>query len=95
MESDFREMNEKDCSSQSRSKDPIQNSQNIVQSFPVLAEYYESLKPPVKQRYLEKISVVEFNPGTLLDARLDSECLPPIEAIDLFSYLGLDVHQLK
>ena len=83
-------MNERDCSSQSLSKDPIQNSQNIEQSFPALAEYYKSLEPRVKRRYLEKISVVEFDPGTLLDARLDSECLPPIEAMDLFSYLGLD-----
>ena len=90
MELDFREMNERDCSSQSPSKDPIQNSQNIEQSFPALAEYYKSLEPHVKRRYLEKISVVEFDPGTLRDARIDSECLPPIEAMDLFSYLGLD-----
>ena len=40
----------------------------------------------------KKISVVEFDPGTLLDARLDSECLPLIEAMDLFSYLGLDTN---
>ena len=36
--------------------------------------------------------MVEFDPGTLLDARLDSECLPLIEAMDLFSYLGLDTN---
>ena len=92
MESNFREMNERDCSSQSPSKDPIQNSQNIEQSFPALAEYYKSLEPHVKRRYLEKISVVEFDLGTLRDARIDSECLPPIEAMDLFSYLGLDTN---
>ena len=92
MESNLREMNERDCSSQSPSKDPIQNSQNIEQSFPALAEYYKSLEPHVKRRYLEKISVVEFDPGTLRDSRIDSECLPPIEAMDLFSYLGLDTN---
>ena len=36
--------------------------------------------------------MVEFDPGTLRDARIDSECLPPIEAMDLFSYLGLDTN---
>ena len=95
MELDFREMNERDCSSQSPSKDPIQNSQNIEQSFPALAEYYKSLEPHVKRRYLEKISGVEFNPGTLLDTRLDSECLLLIEAMDLFSYLALDTNLHK
>ena len=79
MESDFKETNEKDGSSQSTSQDLIQNSQNIKQSFPALSEYYNSLEPHVKRRYLEKISVVGLDPGTLLDARLDPECLPPIE----------------
>ena len=90
MESDFKETNEKDGSSQSTSQDLIPNSQNIEQSFPALSEYYNSLEPHVKRRYLEKISVVGLDPGTLLDARLDPECLPPIEAMDLFSYLVRD-----
>ena len=34
--------------------------------------------------------MVRLDPGTLLDARLDPECLLPIEAMDLFSYLVLD-----
>ena len=34
--------------------------------------------------------MVGLDPGTLLDARLDPECLPPIEAMDLFSYLVRD-----
>lgn len=34
--------------------------------------------------------MVGLDPGTLLNARLDPECLLPIEAMDLFSYLVLD-----
>lgn len=81
-------MNEMDGSSQS--KDPIQNSQNIEQSIPTLSEYYKRLEPHVKRRYLGKISVVGLDPGKLLEVRLDRECLPPIEAMDLFSYLVSD-----
>ena len=90
MEWDFKETNEKDGSSQSTSQDLIQNSQNIKQSFPALSEYYNSLEPHVKRRYLEKISVVGLDPGTRLYSRLDPERLLPIEAMDLFSYLVTD-----
>ena len=34
--------------------------------------------------------MVGLDPETLLDAKLDPECLPPIEAMDLFSYLVMD-----
>ena len=90
MEWDFKETNEKDGSSQSTSQDLISNSQNIEQSFPALSEYYNSLEPHVKRRYLEQISVVGLDPGIRLYARLDPECLLPIEAMDLFSYLVTD-----
>ena len=48
------------------------------------------LESHVKQKYLEKISLVGINPTTLIDAKLDPQCLPPIEATDLLFYLVID-----
>ena len=44
----------------------------------------------MKQRYLEKISEVGVDSLLIPDHKLDPECLPPIEASDLLSYLVLD-----
>ena len=54
-----------------------------------LSDYGKSLDPHVKCRYLEKIAVIGTDPALLVDAKLDPEWLPPIEAIDVFSYLVL------
>ena len=56
----------------------------------MLSNYAEKLEGKVKQRYLEKISEVGVDPLLIPDHKLDPECLPPIEASDLLSYLLLD-----
>ena len=56
----------------------------------MLSNYAEKLEGKVKQRYLEKISEVGVDPLLIPDHKLDPECLPPIEASDLLSYLALD-----
>ena len=58
--------------------------------IPLLSEYSKKLDSRVKRRYIEKISVIGIDPATLCHAKLDPECLPPIEASDLLSYLVLD-----
>ena len=58
--------------------------------IPLLSEYSKKLDSRVKRRYIEKISVIGIDPATLWHAKLDPECLPPIEASDLLSYLVLD-----
>ena len=58
--------------------------------IPLLSEYSKKLDSRVKRRYIEKISVIGIDPVTLWHAKLDPECLPPIEASDLLSYLVLD-----
>lgn len=58
--------------------------------FPLLSEYSKKLDSRVKRRYIEKISVICTDPATLWHAKLDPECLAPIEASDLLSYLVLD-----
>ena len=56
----------------------------------MLSEYAEKLDGNVKKRYMEKISEVGVDPLLIPDHKLDTECLPPIEASDLLSYLVLD-----
>ena len=55
----------------------------------MLSEYAEKLDGNVKKRYVEKISEVGVDPLLIPDHKLDPECLPPIEASDLLSYLVL------
>ena len=44
----------------------------------------------VKRRYLQEISVIGVDyPDLNADVNLDAECLPPIESMDIFSYLVL------
>lgn len=66
------------------------SSEDIEKFIPTLSEYYNTLDPHVKQRYLDKISVIGIDPATLHGAKLDPECLPPIESVDLVSYLVLE-----
>ena len=41
-------------------------------------------------RYLEKVAVITVDPITIPDEHFSSECLPPVEATDLLSYLVLE-----
>lgn len=59
-------------------------------TIPVLSEYVKTLETHVKQRYLEKISLVGVDPASIPIDEFDPECLPPIEAADLVSYLVLE-----
>ena len=60
------------------------------ESFPVISEYVKSLDEHVKRRYLQKISVIGVDPADLnAGVNLDTECLPPIESTDIFTYLVL------
>ena len=45
----------------------------------------------VLQQYLDKISVIGIDPVVIPEKNLDPECLPPVEAADLLSYLVLDI----
>ncbi|CAH3121722.1 unnamed protein product, partial [Porites lobata] len=43
-----------------------------------------------KKRYLEKISCVGIDPVLIPDKTYDPECVPPVESMDLLSFLVLD-----
>lgn len=55
-----------------------------------LSDYANTLDPHVKKRYLEKISCVGIDPVLIPDKTDDPECLPPVESMDLLSFLVLD-----
>ena len=56
----------------------------------LLSEYSKQLESCVKRRYIENILLFGIDPATLWNAKLDPDCLPPIEATNLLSYLVLD-----
>ena len=62
----------------------------INKSKMMLSKYAEGLEGKVKTRYLEKISAVGIDPLLIPQEKLDPECLPPVEASDLLSYLVLE-----
>ena len=60
------------------------------ESFPGISEHVKSLDEHVKRRYLQKISVIGVDPADLnAGVNVDTECLPPIESTDIFTYLLL------
>ena len=55
-----------------------------------ISDYAKKLEHQVRQRYLDKISVIGIATVLIPEKNLDPECLPPVEAADLLSYLVLD-----
>ena len=62
----------------------------LCSKIPILSEYCAKLDDSVKRRYVEKIAEIGVDPVTIPDQQFDTECLPPIEAMDLLSYLVLE-----
>ena len=56
----------------------------------MLSEYAKNLEGHVKERYIQKITVVGVDTASLPSEQFDSENLPPIESTDLYSYLVLE-----
>jgi len=55
-----------------------------------LSDYAKNLESHAVARYLQKISVVGVDAARLQGEALEGECLPPIEAADLLSYLVVE-----
>ncbi len=55
-----------------------------------LSDYANKLEPHVKKRYSQKISCVGIDPMLIPEKTCDSECLPPVESVDLLSFLVLE-----
>ena len=55
-----------------------------------LSSYADDLKPEAKDRYLRKISIIGgVDPFVKLVVGENADCVPPVEACDLVSYLVL------
>ena len=55
-----------------------------------LSDYAKKLEPLVKQRYLEKISVIGIDPVLIEGKHFEADCLPPVESTDLLFFLVLE-----
>ena len=58
-------------------------------NFP-LSDYAKALESHVLKRYHEKISAVGIDPFLVPEKYFNPECLPPVESIDLVSFLVLE-----
>ena len=56
----------------------------------LLSEYAKQLDLYVRKRYLQKISVIGIDLVLIPEEKLEPECLPPVEAADLLSFLVLE-----
>ena len=73
------------------SKNKNENStDDASKCVPVLSEYAKALEGRVKERYLQKISVIGVDPASIPTDQFSPECLPPVEISDLLSYLVLE-----
>lgn len=62
----------------------------IVDSKLIFSAYANSLEGSIKERYVEKISVIGMDRLLVPVQKYTSECLPPVEACDILSYLVLE-----
>ena len=64
---------------------------NSVQKTSILlSEYADKLVGDVKKRYEDKICEIAVDPLLVPQSKFGSECLPPVESVDLLPYLVLD-----
>ena len=64
--------------------------ESVGESKLMFSEYAEKLDPQVKERSKAKISSIGTGPFLIPSQKLQAECLPPVEACDLLSYLVLE-----
>jgi hypothetical protein len=55
-----------------------------------LGDYANQLEVNEKKRYIDKISCIGIDPFIIPENNFDPECLPPVESMDLVSYLVLE-----
>lgn len=75
----------------SSEKERVPYIDELCSNIPILPEYCRKLDDHVERRYLEQIAEVGVDPVTIPDEQFNFECLPPIEATDLPSYLVLEM----
>ena len=65
-------------------------SDKALNSKLVLSTYGETLEGKTKRRYVDKISVIGVDSFVIPLQKCSPECLPPVEACDILSYLVLE-----
>ena len=78
-----------------KTKTTIVPMRQASKCIPVFSEYAKTLGCRVKERYLQKISVIGVPPANLQTDEFSPECLPPVEVLDLLSYRLLETSYYK
>ena len=75
-----------DCSeSEAKSGENVEATSSVP-----LSDYAKKLDQRVKKHYEDKITAIEIDPVLLEGKHFEPDCLPPVEATDLLSYLVLE-----
>ena len=75
-----------DCSDSEAKSD-----ENVEATSPApLSDYAKKLDQRVKKRYEDKIAAIGIDPVLLEGKHFEPDCLPPVEATDILSYLVLE-----
>ena len=57
-----------------------------------MSDYAKKLEHHFRQRYFDKISVIGIDPVLIPGKNLDPECLPPVQAANLYLLLDTSYH---
>ena len=75
-----------DCSdSEAKSDENVEATSSVP-----LSDYAKKLDQRVKKRYQDKIAAIGTDPVLLEGKHFEPDCLPPMEATDILSYLVLE-----
>ena len=75
-----------DCSdSEAKSDENVEATSSVP-----LSDYAKKLDQRVKKRYGDKIAAIGIDPVLLEGKHFEPDCLPPVEATDILSYLVLE-----
>ena len=64
--------------------------ERVPENCNLLSEYAKQSDLYVRKQHLQKISVIGIDPVLIPEEKLEPECLPPVEAADLLSFLVLE-----
>ena len=81
-----RSLSKMDCSdNEAKSDENVEATSSVP-----LSDYAKKLDQRVKKRYEDKIAAIGIDPVLLEGKHFEPDCLPPMEATDILSYLVLE-----
>ena len=71
-----------------------ESESGIIHETP-LSDYAKSLEGVVRKRYIDKISVIGVDPLLIPEVKFSTDCLPPVEPVDLVDHLEMHCHAVN